>query len=149
MLHMHRKMNKYTQFGGHIELDETPWQSVRHELEEETGYTMEQVMLLQPARGLRTIGGAVVHPYPVVHATMGYGNDRSHYHTDVTYAFVTDKEPRNTPDEGESTDLRLFTRAEFAALGEDMIDKVTYDSGIYIFDEVLAKWGAVPPDTFK
>jgi len=34
MLHLHRKIGKYLQFGGHVELHETPWQAVVHELRE-------------------------------------------------------------------------------------------------------------------
>ena len=37
MLHLHRKIGKYLQFGGHVELNETPWQAVVHELREESG----------------------------------------------------------------------------------------------------------------
>ncbi len=32
LVHMHRKLGFLMQVGGHIELDETPWQSVEHEL---------------------------------------------------------------------------------------------------------------------
>ena len=38
LVHLHKKVGKLMQIGGHIELDETPWQSVVHELFEESGY---------------------------------------------------------------------------------------------------------------
>jgi len=38
ILHKHRKLNKLLQFGGHVELDETPWQAVLREIAEESGY---------------------------------------------------------------------------------------------------------------
>lgn len=39
LVHFHKKIEVLMQIGGHIELDETPWQTVAHELEEESGYT--------------------------------------------------------------------------------------------------------------
>ena len=45
LVHMHRKIGKLAQIGGHIELNETPWQSIAHELEEESGYTLENATL--------------------------------------------------------------------------------------------------------
>lgn len=38
LLHMHRKHHRLLPVGGHVELDETPWQSAVHELREEAGY---------------------------------------------------------------------------------------------------------------
>jgi len=35
LLHMHKKLNVLLPVGGHIELDETPWAAMAHELEEE------------------------------------------------------------------------------------------------------------------
>jgi 8-oxo-dGTP diphosphatase len=39
LLHMHKKLGVLLQPGGHIELNENPWQAVHHEIEEETGTT--------------------------------------------------------------------------------------------------------------
>lgn len=52
ILHRHKKTGKYMQFGGHIELDETPWQAVRHELMEESGYDLSDLQILQPMQRL-------------------------------------------------------------------------------------------------
>jgi 8-oxo-dGTP pyrophosphatase MutT (NUDIX family) len=149
MLHLHRKIGTYAQFGGHIELHETPWQSVIHELKEEAGYNIEQISVLQPRNRMTAITGAVVHPYPAVHSTMGYPSDKGHFHTDTTYALITSESPHALPDKGESTDIRLFTRAELVALGKDMIDGVTYDTALYIFDEILNNWEAISPQAFQ
>jgi 8-oxo-dGTP pyrophosphatase MutT (NUDIX family) len=47
LLHMHRKLGRLLQPGGHIELHEHPWDSIAHELQEETGYMLADVEVLQ------------------------------------------------------------------------------------------------------
>ena len=42
ILHKHRKLKMLLQFGGHVELDETPWQAVLREIAEESGYDKNQ-----------------------------------------------------------------------------------------------------------
>jgi 8-oxo-dGTP pyrophosphatase MutT (NUDIX family) len=147
LLHIHKKSGAYAQFGGHVELNENPWQTTVHELIEETGYNIEQVEILQPQSRMVHVTDAIVHPYPVVHCTMGYPNDKTHFHTDSAYAFIADGEPANAPMEGESTDLQLFTREEIAALSN--VDGVTRDIALYIFDNCLEKWRSVPTKDFK
>ncbi|MDN5274430.1 MAG: pyrophosphohydrolase including oxidative damage repair enzyme [Candidatus Saccharibacteria bacterium] len=147
MLHFHKKMNSLAQFGGHIELDENPWEALIHELKEETGYNIEQVSLLQPHTRLKSITGSVVHPYPVTHTTMGYPNKGGHAHTDSAYALTANEEPHESPDEGESTDLRLFTKAELIA-AKDTINPITYDIASFIFDEILDSWDTVSTNDF-
>lgn len=40
ILHKHRKLNKWLQFGGHVEPHENPWQAVQREIREESGYEL-------------------------------------------------------------------------------------------------------------
>lgn len=138
MLHFHRKMKIYAQFGGHIELNETPWQAALHELREESGYDIDQLKILQPPQRLKRVENAIVHPQPAAHVTMTYPSFGGHNHTDSTYVFTADGEPRYKPEEGESTDIRLFTREE--VLASDQIDTITRDIALYGFDEILANW---------
>ena len=63
------------QIGGHIELDETPWQSMAHELGDETGYQLPELTLLQPFDTVPSIGDAIVHPVPFLVNTHNVGND--------------------------------------------------------------------------
>lgn len=147
MLHLHQKVKKWAQFGGHIELHETPWLSAVHELKEEAGYDIHSLKLLQPALRLKAVQGAVVHPQPIVHATMGYPPDKGHFHTDTAYALLADKEPESLPEEGESTDLRLFTRDQVASSTE--IDSITRDIALHIFDEILPNWSQTPANEFR
>jgi len=147
MLHMHKKIGAYAQFGGHIELDENPWQTIEHELAEETGYDMKQVQILQPTNRKAHITSAIVHPYPIVYSTMGYPNNKTHLHIDSAYAFITNESPLNLPQEGESTELRLFTREEAAT--SSSIDVITRDTALYIFDNCLTDWQPVSTKDFE
>jgi len=147
MLHMHKKIGAYAQFGGHIELNENPWQTIEHELVEETGYGMEQLQILQPVGRKAHITSAIVHPYPIVYSTMGYPNNKTHFHTDSAYAFITSETPLRSPQEGESTELRLFTREEIVTLSS--IDKITRDTALYIFDTCLESWQPVSTKDFQ
>ena len=48
LMHMHRKLGKLMPPGGHVELSETPWAAVSHELQEETGYRLAELDIMQP-----------------------------------------------------------------------------------------------------
>jgi 8-oxo-dGTP pyrophosphatase MutT (NUDIX family) len=147
MLHFHKKLKSYMQFGGHIELHESPWQAVIHELKEESGYDIDQVRILQPKKRLEKISGAAVHPQPVIHTTHPIGDD--HFHTDSAYAVITDEEPHGLPDEGESTDIKLFTRLELVNLPDDKILENVREIALYIFDNCLDSWQPVSTKTFE
>lgn len=135
------------QFGGHIELDETPWQAVAHELREESGYDLAQVQLLQPHLRLESLTDSAVHPTPAIHSTHLVAND--HYHTDSAYVITTDQEPAATPNEGESNDIQLFTRSEIVALPREKILENVREGVLYMFDTILPNWESVTSDTFK
>ena len=119
MLHMHKKLGILLPVGGHIELDETPWQAVAHELEEESGYELSQLRLLQPKLRLKWLDGAVLHPQPLLLNTHAITNE--HCHSDITYAFFTEDEPRKHLSEGESHDIRWLTKQAITVLDESII----------------------------
>ena len=110
LVHMHRKNGKLMQIGGHVELDETPWQTLAHEIPEESGYGLDELKILQPLADIPKISGATVHPVPVLSNTHLVGN--GHYHSDYCYAFMADDVPQALPAEGESHDLRWLTPDE-------------------------------------
>lgn len=119
LVHMHRKHGKLMQLGGHIELDETPWQTLSHELVEEGGYDLSDLKILQPYEKPFPIDGAAVHPVPAISNTHKVSDD--HYHSDFGYAFVADDVPSQSPAEGESQDLRWLTLDELDAAVEEGI----------------------------
>lgn len=142
MLHMHKKLHKYLQFGGHVELRETPWQALIHELAEESGYDITQLKLLQPTVRLKRLTDTDLHPQPLSIQTHHFpGID--HYHTDIAYAFTTDQKPRNSVAEGESQQLRLFTLKELQELPADAIYANVRETSIYVLTELLNRWEPV------
>ena len=149
LLHYHHKMKCFAQFGGHIELNENPWQAAAHELEEETGYTLDKVKVLQPQKRITHISRAILHPNPVAQVTMTYPGKEAHFHTDSVYAFVANQEPAQPPHEGESTNLKLFTRTELLKPEAAIVNDITRDIALHIFDECLNQWETVPSATFS
>ncbi|HSX05356.1 MAG TPA: NUDIX domain-containing protein [Candidatus Saccharimonadales bacterium] len=101
------------QIGGHIELNETPWQTMVHELQEESGYKASELMVLQPTSDRITESATVYHPVPFIANTHGVGNE--HYHSDWCYGFVASERPQRSPALSESTDLRWLTIEELKA----------------------------------
>lgn len=147
MLHKHKKLGVYMQFGGHIELSETPWQAISHEIPEETGYNMGQLMILQPKQRLKKVSRSILHPIPVCHNTHMIVD--SHYHTDLDYAFVTNEPPKGKVGEGESNDIKLFTLAELLAHPANDIFQEVADITLFIFDVCLPEWERLKTNEFK
>ena len=146
ILHMHKKLHKLLQFGGHIETLETPWQAVTHEILEESGYEMSQLKILQPKGRLEVAPGSVVHPAPIYHQTHPFSED--HFHTDVAYAFVTTEEPLHPVADDELGLLREFTRQELVELPDDEIFESVRSACIYVFDVCLPEWEQLETSTF-
>lgn len=147
LLHWHKKLNKWLQFGGHVELDETLWQAVDHELQEESGYSLSQLELLQPTQRLKKMRGAILHPQPVDVNTHPF--NETHSHTVFEYAFVATEPPAGEVAEGESTRTILLTRAELAALDDTQTFENLQTVALYIFDEILPTWERVDPRGYE
>lgn len=107
MVHFHRKVDMLMQIGGHIELDETPWQTVVHELREESGYTPSELKVMQYTTDRLQGADNVMHPTPLLVNTHYVGNE--HYHSDLCYGIVAHDVPERGVAEGESTDIRWLT----------------------------------------
>ncbi len=138
LLHRHKKLHKLLQFGGHVELNETPWQAVLHELAEETGYEPSQLKLLQPPGMITSLSDANLHPYPVCINTHTF--DPLHNHTDIAYAFTTDQPPSAKAGEGESVDFKLVSEAELQLLTEEVIKTNVKEIGLFVFNTCLNDW---------
>jgi 8-oxo-dGTP pyrophosphatase MutT (NUDIX family) len=150
MMHEHKLLKKWLQFGGHVELHEDPWQAVRHEIVEESGYDLDQLELLQPKRRpMEQVPGVRLHPMPFYMLTHPFGN-LPHYHTDIGFIFFASGPPRNKVGDGESESLQAFTIAEIDALPDDATPRNLRPTLHYIFDSLLPaadEWEhvAVPP----
>lgn len=150
ILHFHKKLKKYLQFGGHVELNETPWETVKHEVREESGYDLDQLQLLQPHERLTHVSHGVMHPTPVVVNTHPFeASEVKHSHTDLAYAFVTSEPPRNDVAEGESAQMRHCTKAEVASMTDDKIPPSVREIALFIFDTILPSWETIDPTEYK
>jgi 8-oxo-dGTP diphosphatase len=141
LLHKHKKRGVLTQVGGHIELNETPWQAVLHEIEEESGYIPEQLRVLQPSKRIRQLSGVDLHHAPLVTLTHEFSD--GHFHSDTAWAFVTSEPPRQTVGKSESADLRFLTRQELAAVPSGNIPEDVREIGLFVFDICLPEWEEV------
>jgi 8-oxo-dGTP diphosphatase len=150
MLHMHRKLGKYMPFGGHVELDENPWQTITHELKEEAGYDVAKLKILQPKLRLKDIGDeSLLNPVPIYSLTTQYSAGENHYHIDNCYAMAADSEPDGLPGSDESSDLQLFTRDQIAMLPESTIFPSIRIASLFILDELLKEWEFVATEVFS
>ncbi len=147
MFHDHRLLHQYLQFGGHVELNETPWATIARELREEAGYELDQLMLLQPKHRITSLTGAVVHPVPFSLMTHRFGSDE-HFHSDLSFAFTTNETPRHAPDEGESQRFYCLTRAELVALPAKDIPANVREAGLFVFDHIQKDWQPIDPSAY-
>lgn len=119
LLHQHKIMKMWLQPGGHIELNEHPWQAIEHELLEETGYVLNQLNVLQQPMLLPLALAGTVHPLPISHRTHSFPN-LNHKHTDAAYAFTTVQAPAHSIGVGESDSLTWFNAEEL----EELVDEI-------------------------
>lgn len=147
LLHMHRKLGKLLPAGGHIETHETPWQTVAHELEEETGYELSKLRILQPAARINSLSECVVHPLPVVVQTHSYPI-LNHHHTDSSYALVASGPPLKPPSQDESQDIRWLSRNDLALLSPDEIYENNREVYLFILDHCLSEWEQISTQEF-
>lgn len=107
LLHHHRRLDRWLQFGGHDEGEQHPAKAVLRELEEESG--LQHVSFF----GHPVFFDLDVHPIPAT------GSMPAHRHLDVRYLMVADRDQDLRPAEGESQRLRWFPVAETARLLDD------------------------------
>jgi 8-oxo-dGTP pyrophosphatase MutT (NUDIX family) len=105
LLHHHRKLDKWLQFGGHCDGDEDVLRVARREALEESG-----------------IEGLIVasqRPFDLdIHEIPARGSDPAHWHYDVRYMLIA-PETAAPVLSGESHDLRWFAPEELAPLALD------------------------------
>jgi 8-oxo-dGTP diphosphatase len=152
LLHMHKKFAKLFQPGGHIETNEHAWDTLRHELLEETGYNFDQLRIIQPKYLEKLVlrnFTKTIHPVHFLynsHPVAGL----NHNHSDSVYLFTTIEAPANLPGEDESTDLRWLTLQEINDYPEDEISSMVKDAAALAFEVALSdEWVSLPTSRFK
>ncbi len=149
LLHHHKKLKVWMQVGGHVELHETPWTAVQHEIREESGYDISQLSILQPDTTLTDLDDtSVAHPLPFLFATHPYGN-QDHFHTDAAFVFTTKESPRYGLDKEESDQLAYLTRKEILNFPQEQMMTNVRKAILYIFDHLLDSWRPVDTLRFK
>lgn len=146
LLHMHRKLNILLPVGGHVEVSETPWQAIAHELKEEAGYDFHQLQILQPPSRVRKMSKVVQHPYPLSMNT--HAITPTHFHTDIEYGFITNEDPLHPIDDGEATDIRWLSGAEIDALPAGAIYDNTREVYHFLLKDALTQWEKEATDSF-
>jgi len=130
-------------YGGHIELNESPWDAVLREVREEAGYDADQLKVLQPPQHLRDVGEGVTHPLPIHIGTYAYGGSKDHFHTDIAYAFIANGEPSQPIGNGESASSSLLSLTDLEALPNDKVPTSVRQIGLFAFG-LLDLWLPVP-----
>ena len=143
---MHKKLNVLLPVGGHVELGETPWQAISHELAEESGYQFNQLQIIQPRSRIKTMTKVVQHPYPLSMNTHDITSE--HYHTDIEYGFVTSENPRLEIGGDESVDIRWVTQQELSDLPSSIIFDNIRETYNFLFTEALTNWDRVSTSDF-
>ena len=149
LVHMHRKLHKLLQVGGHVELSETPWQAIAHEIAEECGYTLAELKILQPLPKPLDVPNNINHPTPFMLNTHKFA-DSDHYHSDSAFAFTALLAPSKKPNASESQDLRWLSLSELDAAV--LAGHAYADTAIYyrsLVEQVLPKYYALPAEYYS
>lgn len=105
LLHHHRKLDRWLQFGGHCDGDEDIVRVAEREALEESGMT--GLILASPK------------PFDLdIHGIPAHGSEPAHEHFDVRFMLIAPEVATYERSE-ESNELRWFTPAEMLALNSD------------------------------
>ncbi len=103
VLHMHKRLHRWLQPGGHLEPGEGPWDAALRESQEETG-----LVLTHPEGGPR-----------LVHVDV-HDAANGHTHLDLRYLLLApDRDPAPPP--GESPEARWFGWEEATAVADEAL----------------------------
>jgi 8-oxo-dGTP pyrophosphatase MutT (NUDIX family) len=115
LLHHHRKLDRWLQFGGHCDGDENVLRVAQREAVEECG--------------IRDLIVASARPFDLdIHEIPPHGTEPAHWHYDVRYMLIA-REGAAHAISGESKELRWFAA--------DAMERLPLDAG---FHRVIRKW---------
>ena len=122
LLVLHKKLKKWMQPGGHIELDEDPEQALWREIEEETGLKREELELMQPNNPRAVVHGSKALPIPFDLNVHTYG-DGGHKHIDFMFV-VKSSTQEVTEDTLETDGIKWFSRIDLDAHKSEILPDI-------------------------
>ena len=118
LLHHHRKLDRWLQFGGHCDGEEDVLSVAQREANEESG--------------IQGLVAALSRPFDLdIHEIPAFGDEPAHLHYDVRYVLIA-PELAKIQTSAESKELRWFEASE--------IERWPLDSGLR---RLIAKWQAL------
>jgi len=145
LLHPHKKLNTLLYIGGHVETNENPWQAIEHEIREESGYDLHDLQLLQPVNHIQPQFAEDYvknHPIPATFITTPYGDGTPHFHSDLGYAFLATKPPKNSPAPDEQQKLMWLSAEEIRELPADALFSNVRTVALYVLEYINQEWKA-------
>jgi 8-oxo-dGTP pyrophosphatase MutT (NUDIX family) len=110
VLHLHKRLHRWLQPGGHVEPGEAPWDTALRESIEETGL---------PLRHADNVHAINSDTPPLVHLDV-HPAAKGHVHLDLRYLLTTpDADP--SPPPGESPEVRWFSWDDALAVADDAL----------------------------
>ncbi len=104
VLHLHKRLRRWMQPGGHVDPGESPWEAAHREAEEETG-----LRLRHPEGGPRLI-------HLDVHEAA-----KGHTHLDLRYLLLAPDDDDPAPPPGESPEARWYGWDEALAVADEAL----------------------------
>jgi 8-oxo-dGTP pyrophosphatase MutT (NUDIX family) len=128
LLVKHKKNNRWTQPGGHMEINETPEEAALREAYEETGLRVRLLGERFPREE------DFIRPLGIQRNRKTTPDGEDHVHIDITYAAVPNDDSKEILNTEESDDIRWFTREELDDIDCFPDIKITMD---YILKNII------------
>ncbi len=125
LLLFHKKLEKWMNVGGHVELDEDPVMALWREVYEETGLLQKDLFLVEPhkERPNEHYTEAKMLPMPFDFTVYFAGRSKKHRHIDLAYMMKSSTD-NITFNPRESTGFKWFTLEELKTVRDDMFSNV-------------------------
>lgn len=119
--------------------DEFISQALTREIFEESGFTLDCLDILQPADSISSFSDIVAEPHPIS-LSIHHHPKTNYFHSDIAFAFITDKEVPGPTEDRESNEFVLLTKKELLELTEEDIFPHTLEMFIHVLDKLLGNW---------
>ncbi len=133
-LHYHKKLHKWLQPGGHIELNEDPLQALMHEIEEETGLKTGEYEIISAVDQPNTKDSKQL---PIPFNFNVHNFNESHKHIDLEY-IVKSKVAQFKPADNESKQIEWVSKLELSNMASSgLLFKDTLNICEWVFDHYM------------